>query len=288
MNSLQFKKSQLKHLCAILRCSPGELEYIVNHIDSFYDEWFEKKKNKTTGAFKTYKDGTIKERAIRPSLNQLKVIQSTIKDDILAPIALPDTVHGGVKGRNNVTNAKPHQGKKYKFTTDLQDFYPNISHQQVYQTFLSLGFSDHKAYWLTKLTTWKFQLPQGTPTSTHISNHVFLQTDLKLIEVCKMHGITYTRYVDDLTFSSPTDFRFLLNPILNIVKAGGFKISYRKTQYKGDQTITGIDVFNNFIDAPSKIKVKAAQEACSTDTMKPYTNYLGLIRRSNSNMAEPR
>ncbi len=288
MNSLQYKKSQLKHLCAILHCTSDELDYIVNHIDSFYDEWFEKKKNKTTGAFKTYKDGTIKERAIRPSLNQLKVIQATIKDDILAPIALPEAVHGGVKGRNNVTNAKPHQGKKYKFTTDLQDFYPNISHQQVYKTFLSLGFSNHKAYWLTKLTTWKFQLPQGTPTSTHISNLVFLETDLKLIKLCKIQGLTYTRYVDDLTFSSPQDFKRILNPILEIVKAGGFKISYRKTQYKGDQTITGIDVFNNFIDVPSKIKVKVAQEELSTDTMKPYTNYQRLIRRSNSNMAKPR
>jgi len=165
MNSSQYKKSQLKYLCAKIGCQPKEVEHIIAHIDDYYIEWFEKKINKTTGEFKKYKDGAIKQRAIRPSLNRLKAIQSAIKNKILAPIALPDNVHGGVKGRNNVTNAKPHQGKKYKLTTDLRDFYPSISNQRVYQTFLSLGFSDHFSHLLTKLTTWKFELPQGTPTS---------------------------------------------------------------------------------------------------------------------------
>lgn len=200
MNSSQFKKSQLKHLCAILGCQTLELEYITTHINDYYKEWFEKKKSNETGDYKTYKDGTIKQRAIRPSLRKLKVIQSLIKDKILVPITLPDNIHGGVKGKNNVTNAKPHQGKKYKFTTDLQNFYPSIKHKQVYNTFILLGYSDHLAHWLTKLTTWKYELPQGTPTSTHIANLVFLETDKKLIELAERHNLTYTRYVDDLTF----------------------------------------------------------------------------------------
>ena len=157
MNSLQFKKSQLKQVSTIIGSTPDEIEYIAEHIDDYYKEWFEKKVNKTTGDFKKYKDGTIKQRAIRPSLNRLKAIQSAIKNNILAPIPLPDNIHGGRKGRNNITNAKPHQGNKFKFTTDLQEFYPNIKSDQVYQTFLSLGYSNHFAHWLTKLTTWKYE-----------------------------------------------------------------------------------------------------------------------------------
>jgi len=286
MNSLQFKKSQLKLLCTIIGSNPEEIEYITEHIDDYYKEWFEKKVNKATGDFKKYKDGTVKQRAIRPSLNRLKSIQVAIKNKILAPIPLPDSTHGGKKGRNNITNAKPHQGNKFKFTTDLQEFYPNIKSDQVYQTFLSLGYSNHFAHWLTKLTTWKYELPQGTPTSTHIANLVFLNTDYKLIALCQQCNLTYTRYVDDLTFSSQQDFKPILNDILGTVIEDGFKISYRKTEYKGLQNVTGIDIYNNYIDAPKKIKIKAASEALSQDGMKPYTNYLKTIRRTNKNIKD--
>src|SRR5687767_6585622 len=124
MNSLLFKKSQLKKLCSIIGCKPMEVKYITEHIDDYYNEWFEEKINKSTGEFKKYRDGTVKQRAIRPSLKRLKAIQSSIKNKILSVIFLPNNIHGGVKRKNNISNAKPHQGNKFQFTTDLQDFYP--------------------------------------------------------------------------------------------------------------------------------------------------------------------
>jgi len=288
MNSSLFKKYQLKHLCAIIGCSPSEVEYITEHINDYYAEWFEKKIDKTTGGFKTFKDGTLKKRTIRPSLKRLKVIQSSIKNKILAPISLPDNIHGGVTGRSNITNAKPHQGKKYKFTTDIKDFYPSIKSDKVYSSLLVVGLSDHFAHWLTKLTTWKYELPQGTPTSTHIANIAFLETDNKLISFCNLHNLTYTRYIDDLTFSSQQDFEPILNDILQIIKKD-FKINHRKTSYSTNNSIvTGIEVFNNFIDAPEKIKVKAAEEELLKSDSKPYSIYKARIRNSNKNTIKGR
>lgn len=282
MNSSQFKKNEFKRLCAIIGFKQKEVEFVVSNIDKYYKEWIERKTDKKTGAFKTYKDGTIKERTIRPSLKELKIIQSNIKNRILTPIELPDCIHGGVKKKSNITNAKPHQGNKFQFTTDLQEFYPNITSQRVYDTFCNLKFTNHFSHWLTILTTWKYELPQGTPTSTHIANLVFLPTDIKLIELCKANNITYTRYVDDLTFSSQQDFRHLLNEILNIVTSNEFKLSYRKTKYKGNQTITGVNVFLNKIDAPEKIKQKAKLEEETKANLKPFTNYLNNIRKTNT------
>jgi len=281
MNSSQFKKNEFKKLCATIGFKPAQVEELIAKLDTYYKEWVEQKTDKKTGDFKRYKDGTIKQRTIRPSLKELKVIQTNIKNRILAPIELPNSVHGGVKKRSNISNAKPHQGNKYQFTTDLQEFYPNIDFQRVYNTFIGLKFSPHYAHWLTKLTTWKYELPQGTPTSTHIANLVFLETDIKLIDLCNKHGITYTRYVDDLTFSSQQDFRHLLNDILRIVTLDGFKLSYRKTKYSGNQTITGINVFLNKIDAPEKIIEKAKAEKETKSNTKPFTNYLSNIRKTN-------
>ena len=211
MNSSQYSKQQIKYLSCLLKCQPHEIEYICTHLREYYGKRVEVKKDKTTGNLKTYKDGTVKTRVIRPSYKRLKVIQSAIKRNILSKIELPSNVHGGVKKRSNITNAKEHQGNKFKFTTDFQEFYPSVSFDRVYSMFLLLGYSNHIAHWLTKLTSKDFELPQGTPTSTHIANIVFLPIDKKLIRLCEENVITYTRYVDDLTFSSQQDFKPLLN-----------------------------------------------------------------------------
>jgi RNA-directed DNA polymerase len=212
----------------------------------------------------------------------LKIIQKQIKDRILSLIELPENVHGGVKKRSNITNAKPHQGKKYKLTTDLQDFYPSIKAKKIYDTFIELGFNAQCAFYITRLTTWKGELPQGTPTSTHISNIVFLKTDYQLIELCKAHNITYTRYIDDLTFSSQSDFQNVIGEILDIVLQSGLKISRRKTFYNGSQTVTGIKIYLHKIDAPEKIITKVKEEETLPDgTVKPYTNYRNNILKTN-------
>ncbi len=282
MNSSQYKDNEFKKFCAIVGFKPNEIENIVGNLGAYYKEWIERKTDKKTGLPKKYLDGTIKQRIIRPSQGELKTIQLRIKNKILMPIKLPDVVHGGVKKCSNITNAKPHQGNKYVFTTDLQEFFPNISSQQVYNAFCRLGYSPHFSHWLTNLTTWKYELPQGTPTSTHIANLVFMETETKLIELCKTNNITYTRFVDDLTFSSQKDFRHLLVDILEIVSSGNFKLSHSKTHYKGNQTITGVDVFLHKIDAPDKIIQKSKTEIETQAETKPYTNYLNNIRKTNN------
>jgi len=282
VNSLQFRKSQLKYLCSKVGFDVKTVEFVLENIDSFcYEKPPELKPDKKNGGFKKYKDGTLKVRIIRPSKGKLKVIQKKIKSNILSELALPNNVHGGVRRRSNISNAKPHQGKKYQFTTDLQNFYPSIKSKSVYDCFLRLGFSNHFASYLTKLTTWKGEVPQGAPTSTAVSNLVFLKIDLELINFCNQNEITYTRYIDDLTFSSQKDFRTLIPQLMAIVTKSGFKVSFRKTLYAGNQNITGVDVFLNKIDAPAKIKEKAKDEKYKDLKVNPMDTYIDQIHKTN-------
>lgn len=257
------------------------LDQIIENIDSHYTEQIEPKINPETGKPKTYLDGTLKERTIRPPKTRLKFIQSKIKDRILSKITLPKNVHGGVKSRSNITNAKTHQGNKYVFVTDLKDFYPSIKSKEIHKLFIALGYNKHFAFYMMKLTTWKNELPQGSPTSTHLSNLFFLKTDYELIKICEVNNITYTRYIDDLTFSSPQNFDNLIPTFLNIIKKSGIKISYRKTAYQGNQNVTGIIVSNNKIDAPKKIIEKAKLEIDNHPSCKPVTNYRDRILTTN-------
>ncbi len=291
MNSSQskkdaFKKYEFKKLCHILGFEQKLLLKLFDSIDGNYKEWSEVKEDKN-GNPKTYLDGTVKTRTFRNPSQLLKVIQKRIKSNIIDKIALPDCIHGGVKKRSNITNAKAHQGNKYLFETDLQEFYPNISMARVYKTFIALGYSTHISHWLTTLTTRKNELPQGSPTSTGISNLAFVKTDYKLLKLCKKNNVIYTRYVDDLTFSSQQDFGHIVNDILNIVIGDNFKISRRKTNYNGEQTVTGIVVLLNKIDAPQKIHDKVKIETDSNSTVKPYTNYLNNIRKTNKKSKKP-
>jgi RNA-directed DNA polymerase len=284
MNSSRFKKEQLKYLGNLLHFKTDDILLLCNQVSSFYREWDELKKDKSTGKTKTYSDGTPKKRTIRPSSGLMKRIQASIKSNVLAKYPLPPNVHGGIKKKSNITNAKEHQGNKFIFTTDLQDFFPNISYHQLYAMYLNIGFTNHVAHWLTKLTSYKFELPQGTPTSTHAANLVFLPIDMELIAFCKVNGIVYTRYVDDLVFSSQQDFRHLTKSLVEIVtRSHKFKISYRKTKYEGGQFITGIPVHNNYIDAPEKIKLRAKEERLNHLPRMPLNNYLNNIRKTNTN-----
>lgn len=268
------------HFPSIIGIQQKDLDKLIEDIDNNYHEWIEVKYDKN-GNPKTYLDGTVKKRVIRPSKTRLKIVQKIIKDRILNSIELPPNIHGGVKRKSNITNAKAHQGNKYLFETDLKDFYPSIKSSRVHDTFLKLGFNKQFAYYITRLTTWKGELPQGTPTSTHISNLIFLEIDYHLIDFCKTNNITYTRYIDDLTFSSQKDFQHSISEILNIVKQGGLRISYRKTNYASSQSITGIEVFLNKIDAPQRIILKVEEESKTENKFKPYTNYRNNILKTN-------
>lgn len=285
MNSLQsknelFKKTEFSKFCFILGLRRSEIKALLENIDNNYNVWSKVKTDKNNTP-KTYLDGTVKKRTFRNPSTLLKLAQKRIKINIIDKVELPTNVHGGIKGRSNITNAKIHQGHKYLFETDLQEFYPNISKEVVYQTFLELGYSSHFSHWLTKLTTKDNQLPQGSPASLGISNLVFMKTDIKLNQFCRANSITFTRYVDDLTFSSQRNFGDKIQEILNIVINDNFKISRRKTVYDSKQTITGIQTFLNKIDAPQHLIEKSRHEIETNAEKKPYTMYRKSILKTN-------
>ncbi|HEX8548056.1 MAG TPA: reverse transcriptase family protein [Cytophagaceae bacterium] len=284
MNSLKHRKQQLKHLRFILKLKESdELENIITNVDSYYGEFVEEKKDKNTGLAKRYKDGSVKRRILNPPFNSLKNIQSKIKNKILSKIPLPENIHGAVKKKSNITNAKYHQGNKYIFTTDLVDFFPSITIKDVNSIFSGLGYSCLMARFLSLLTTYKKRVPQGAPTSSHLANLAFLNIDKTIIDFCYKKGIKYTRYVDDLTFSAPFDFKDDILSIIKIIKcpSHNFKINYRKTNYKGNQIITGIQLSNNCLGVPDKIKIKVEEEKKLGLQNGPYTNYANQIISTN-------
>lgn len=235
-----------RHLLHIIKVDSNRLEYILTHLDEFYYSFDKPKFDKLTGKPKRDGVGNIKKRIINSSKGDLKSIQSRIYNFLLSNISLPKYFYGGVKGKNNILNARYHQGNKYIFTTDLKSFFPSISNKQVYTTLVKLGFSPNIARIITKLITRNGQVPQGIPTSTLIANLVFKPTGDLILDMASRHHIKFTIYVDDVTLSCAQDFKALVPGFLAILKRSGFRISHDKTFYKTkNPTVTGVVVHNN-------------------------------------------
>ncbi len=249
-----------KHLAYTLKVKIKEIYSIIDNIDNYYTETIIIKKNKEDLPILDNK-GLPKSRILNPSHNRLKVIQKRIQKNILLKLQLPDYAYGAVKGHDNVDNANVHKGKKYHFTTDLRNFFPSINHYKVFNMFRNYEFSPGVARLLTQLTTYKGRLPQGSPTSSTIANLVFVKTGKNLDLFAKKYQITFTSFVDDLTFSSPFDFKDKSYEIIEIIIKDGFKISHNKTNYSRNPLVTGIHPMNNYLKLPETFFKKLSDTA---------------------------
>ena len=95
-------------------------------------------------------------------------------------------------------------------------------------------------------------LPQGAPTSPILTNIVCQKLDFLLSAVAKRFGLRYTRYADDITFSSlhnvyQKDGEFL-KQLHRIIEQQGFIIKQSKTRLQKQgyrQVVTGLLVNEN-------------------------------------------
>lgn len=244
---------QEKLLYAVLKTTKAEMEHVIKNKNSYYNSYDKIKRDKRGKI--VYENGLPKKRSINYTTGRLNDFQTIIARKILSKIALPPNVKGSVKGSSNIANAKAHLGKHYKFKTDIKKYFPSISHERVFNMYIQNGFSTKVATLLTHLTTNKYELPQGTPTSSAIANLIFVSNDIKINKYCNLNNLTHTRYVDDLVFSSQIDFKEKVLEIIQFILDDGFRISVKKTIYtSGSLEITGVLTKQNVLDATDEYK----------------------------------
>jgi RNA-directed DNA polymerase len=268
-------------LLRMLGVSERQMNELIGRLDDYYYLISNPKLNKKTGEQLLDKHGKPRTRDLYPSVLLLKKVQRSINRSLLKTIKLPEYAFGGVEKRDNILNAKMHQGNKFFFNTDLRNFYPGISHHQVFDMFVSNKFSPTIARILTKLTTYKGMLPQGTPTSPYLANLVFAKAGRQIQVLCESNHLTFTTFVDDITISSKTDFQPLINDIIDIIKDNGFKISHDKTFYQTKAPkVTNIHVMNNGLKLSKdyKKKIEAIDDKTSPQ-FKGMINYLNRVER---------
>lgn len=190
-----------------------------------------------------------KSRYIESPSVSLKKRQKWIAINILQSEELGNWIHGYVKEKSIVSSVRVHVGKKRILRLDIKSFFPSINSDMVEKLFHDMGYSKSAAERLTYLCTFSWEklydnnieipeeyqgksyLPHGAPSSPILANLVFQKVDLVILEAIKEYDIQYSRYADDLIFSSDTDdLQWLIERIREILAKYNFKINNNKTK----------------------------------------------------------
>ncbi|MBU1809114.1 MAG: trypsin-like peptidase domain-containing protein [Candidatus Omnitrophica bacterium] len=201
-------------------------------------------------------------RKICAPISSLKIIQQKLAHVLYLIYAAKPSTHGFCPNKSIVTNAQLHIKKKYVFNIDIKDFFPSINFGRVYGMFNGwpYGLPSRVSAVLSKICCNDNELPQGAPTSPIISNMICAKLDSKLQELAKRCNITYSRYADDITFSSTSrlpkeivEFEILDSSVAittgerlrGVLNNNGFEINNEKVRLKyktNRQEVTGLTV----------------------------------------------
>ncbi len=154
-----------------------------------------------------------KSRAIEAPELELKILQRQLNHYLQMVYYLHQSkasygfvirVIGSKNVKNICTNAEQHLGCDYLLNADFDDFFHQIKTESVAQIFRKepFQFDKYTAYTLAKICTYKGRLPMGAPTSPVLSNFYTLPLDHDISTWANRHKMTYTRFVDDLSFST--------------------------------------------------------------------------------------
>lgn len=255
--------ARMESLAKVAGLTHDELISLASKADFSYDI---QKRVKPNGSY----------REISAPNKKLKNVQKRIVEQIFCHVEFPNYLQGSVKSldsRNDITNAAMHTRKSLLIRMDIENFFPSVSEQFVFNIWKSFfRFPDKTADLLTKLTTYNGYLPQGVPTSSGLANLIFWDREPMLVSSLQAENLTYTRYVDDITISSlgyrnTPELNTIFAQVFGMFASKGLKANRNKTLISTNghrQTVHNLNVNG---DSPSmtkkdRSKVRAAVKEC--------------------------
>ncbi|AFA46955.1 retron Ec67 family RNA-directed DNA polymerase/endonuclease [Acetobacterium woodii] len=228
----------------------SRLTYILygKKIENFYTSFEILKKNGGT-------------RQIDAPNKELKIVQKKIANALwnhykgLAKKTSSKTnfSHAFEKEKSIITNAKIHRNKRFVLNIDLEDFFHSFHFGRVrgfFEKNNNFTLPKEVATVMAQLVCYEKHLPQGAPSSPIITNLICNILDFRMLKLSRKYKFDYTRYADDLTFSSNNKYflekhQEIYDEISNEIERAGFRINERKTrlQYRDSkQQVTGLVV----------------------------------------------
>ncbi len=205
---------------------------------------------------------TSGQRVIAHPSKKLKIVQKSLVR-ILTPIFIShDSAYAYKKKLSIKDNALPHVNSKYLLKMDFTDFFNSITPNMLFLVCdrNEIRWSEAEKRLLENLLFWnktkshkrKLVLSVGAPSSPLVSNYVMCEFDSQISKFCEINKINFSRYADDITFSTNKknalfEIPALVKKILKELYGGIILINKLKTRYSSkahNRHVTGITLSN--------------------------------------------
>ena len=201
-----------------------------------------------------------KKRVIYQPSRELKALQRVIHDDLLSAFPLHHSAKAYKKGEGTLKNASVHVGAKFLLRLDFKNFFESIKKDDV-RFYIERTFPSRFLTWtsedtniLCELVCFNARLTVGSVTSPLLSNLMCNELDSEIAKLCASLNVKYTRYADDMYFS--TDVRDVLiefprnikKIVRNLSCPKSLWINYDKTIHssrKRQMSVTGLVLTNS-------------------------------------------
>ena len=241
-----------KHLAqvALLLESGAPVIFELEHLSLLVGIKYKYLLRMISGSASFYRTFSIKKRSggsrlIEAPYPSLLSCQDWIYRNILLRQPVHDCAHGYVPGRSIFTNAQVHLSCRTLLKMDLKDFFPSVGIGWVVNFFSNLGYAKNVSYFLAALCCNNGHLVQGASTSPYLTNILLRGFDERLLRLSLKHGLSYTRYADDLTFSGAYISTRFVNFVESIVADYSLVVNASKTRLlieKNKKIVTGLSV----------------------------------------------
>ena len=213
-------------------------------------------------------------RNVSSPKTRLRVAQSWVLENVLKPLPVHHAATAFAPGASVVENARRHAGKAIVTRIDLKDFFPSVGFRRVKRLFENFGYNEGIATMLALLSTESPRveltldetkrfvavgervLPQGACTSPTLTNLLCRRLDARLSGIARTLGFDYSRYADDLVFSSDNgaaDVNKLIGLTRRVVADEKLVVNDEKTAVMrphARQVVTGLVVNAQDADGP--------------------------------------
>ncbi|HHN8404035.1 TPA: reverse transcriptase family protein [Morganella morganii] len=177
-----------------------------------------------------------KTRTIHSPRVALKVVQKWLGVHLSDAITFEPHVCGFVKGKSFADAAKIHQGAKWVYSVDIENFFPSITILQISNALEKLGYTKESAELLANICSLNSTLAQGSPASPVISNIVMKDIDLQLKVLADKYELQVSRYADDIVFSGTEPFNESIPKDLNtLFNSTSFILNKNKTYFSDSE-----------------------------------------------------
>lgn len=215
--------------------------------------------------YKVYKipKRTFGFRVIAQPTPKVKDIQRELVDILSEHVSIHPSAMAYIKGKSIKSNAMMHRKSSFLLKIDLENFFNSITPDMLFTSLVNQGVKTSKSdnNILTQFLFWnrskadneKLILSVGAPSSPFISNLIMHSFDNKLSTLCIQKGIIYTRYADDMTFSTnKKDILFVFLKDLRRLLCGEFNSKFSLNESKTvfsskahNRHVTGITITND-------------------------------------------